>query len=413
MSKRRVVITGLGVVTSLGEAPDVLFSALCAGKSGVVPITRWNTTNYPTRFGGECTHFDPVKFGVDVREAKRMDRFGQFGLCAAISAVTDSGLDFSKEDSTRCGVIIGSGIGGIETLEEQKKVLDTRGLSRVSPFTVPRLMVNAASGNVSIRYGLHGPNYSIVTACATGSHSIGDAGRIIQSDMTDIMIAGGSEAALCELGMSSFMAIRALSTRNEAPQQASRPWDRDRDGFVMAEGAGIVVLEEYEHAVKRGAKIYAELVGYGLSADAYHITQPEEEGKGASMAMNMAMKDAGISPEQVDYINAHGTSTPLGDKGETMAIKKSFGAHAHKVAISSTKSMLGHSLGAAGGIECVVMALMVKNDIVHPTINLDNPSEDCDLDYVPKVARNLKVNYALSNSFGFGGHNGCLLLKKV
>jgi 3-oxoacyl-[acyl-carrier-protein] synthase II len=413
MSKRRVVITGLGVITSLGESHDEMWEALCAGKSGIGPITRWDASKYTVRFGGECAKFDVTKYGVDVREAKRLDRFAQFGLAAAVSAVTDSGLDFSKEDPYRAGVVIGSGIGGIETLEEQNKVLVTRGLSRVSPFTVPRLMVNAASGNVSIRYKIHGPNTAVATACATGSNAIGDAMRYIQHEQADIMIAGGSEAALCELGMASFIAARALSTRNDDPARASRPWDKDRDGFVMAEGAGVVVLEEYEHAKRRGARIYAELVGYGMSGDAHHITAPCENGEGAARAMENALRDARLAPEQVDYINAHGTSTPLGDLAETKAVKTTFGAHARKVAVSSTKSAMGHLLGASGGVEAVIAAMSVNRNLIPPTLNLDNPDAECDLDFVPHKARDKRVEVAMSNSFGFGGHNASLVMRKV
>ncbi len=411
--KRRVVITGLGCVTSLGESADELFDNLCAGKSGIGPITRWDASKYPVRFGGECSKFDVTRFGVDGREAKRMDRFGQFGLAASIAAVRDSGLDFQKEDPFRCGVIIGSGIGGIETLEEQNRTLIERGVSRVSPMTVPKLMVNAASGNVSIMFGINGPNTAVATACATGANAVGDAARFIQHDQADIMIAGGAEAALCELGMASFCAARALSTRNDAPQRASRPFDRDRDGFVMAEGAGVLVLEEYEHAIKRGARIYAELVGYGMTGDAHHITAPEPSGKGAIAAMTYALKDAGVSVEAVDYINAHGTSTTLGDIAETKAVKALFKDHAHKLAVSSTKSALGHLLGASGGVEAVVAALTVHRNIIPPTINLENPDPECDLDYVPNTARENRITYALSNSFGFGGHNASLLFKKV
>jgi 3-oxoacyl-[acyl-carrier-protein] synthase II len=410
---RRVVITGLGVITSLGEAVDEMWDSLCAGRSGVRMISRWDASKYPVRFGGECTSFDITNYGIDKRESKRLDRFGQFGVAASINAVKDSGIDFNVEDRYRCGVIIGSGIGGIETLEEENKILIERGVSRVSPFTVPRLMVNAASGNVSIIFGIHGPNTAVATACATGSNAIGDAMRYIQHDQADIMIAGGSEAALCSLGMASFCAARALSTRNDDPQRASRPWDKDRDGFVMGEGAGVVVIEEYEHAKKRGARIYAELVGYGMSGDAYHITQPEENGKGASMAMNYALKEAKISPDQLDYINAHGTSTPLGDLAETKAIKSSFGDHARKVAISSTKSHLGHLLGASGGVEAVITSMAVHHNLLPPTINLEHPDPECDLDYVPLRARDKRVVYAMSNSFGFGGHNATLLFKKV
>jgi len=412
MSKRRVVITGLGVITSLGETVDGMWENVCAGKSGITPITRWDASQYPVRFGGEIPKFDVTQYGIDVREAKRLDRFGQFGLAASVNAVKDAGLDFTKENSARCGVLIGSGIGGIETLEEQHKILNERGVSRVSPFTVPRLMVNAASGNVSIMFGLKGPSTAVATACATGSNAIGDASRFIQFDMCDVMIAGGSEAALCLLGMGSFCAARALSTRNDNPAAASRPFDKDRDGFVMAEGAGVVILEEYEHAKKRGAKIYAELVGYGMSGDAFHITAPLEDGSGAAMAMRNALADASISPDSIDYINAHGTSTPLGDIAETRALKSTFGPHAKKLAVSSTKSQLGHLLGASGGVEAVITSMAVHRNLMPPTINLENPDPECDLDYIPHKPRDRKITYAISNSFGFGGHNACLLLKK-
>jgi 3-oxoacyl-[acyl-carrier-protein] synthase II len=420
---RRVVITGLGVITSLGENADLMWDGLCAGRSGIANITRWDPGKCPTKFGGECAKFDVTRYGEDIRTARRMDRFAQFGLAASVVAVNDAGFDWTRENETglkipdeersRYGVIIGSGIGGIETLEEQKKVLDTRGLNRVSPFTVPRLMVNAASGNVSILFRMQGPNTAVATACATGSHAIGDAMRFIQHDLADVMIAGGAEAALCEVGMASFSAARALSTHNEAPQRASRPWDKGRDGFVMAEGAGVVVLEEYEHAKKRGARIYAELMGYGMTGDAYHITAPEEQGKGAAMAMNLALRDARMSPDAITYINAHGTSTPLGDLAETRAVKTSFGPSARKVAISSTKSQLGHLLGASGGVEAVVTALAVHRNLIPPTINLDDPDPECDLDYTPHKARDLKVSAAMSNSFGFGGHNASLVMRKV
>src|SRR5947209_14310457 len=346
-----------------------------------------------------------TKKGVDQHEAKRMDRFAHFGLAASVTEVGDSGLDFARETIHRGGVMIGSGIGGIETLEEQKKILDSRGVGRVSPFTVPRLMVNAASGNVSIRFGIHGPNSAVATACATGSNAIGDAARYIQHDQADVMIAGGSEAALCSLGLGSFCAARALSTRNDDPQRASRPWDKDRDGFVMGEGAGVVILEEYEHAKKRGARIYAELVGYGMSGDGYHITAPDEQGRGAIKAMQLALKDAAVSGDVVDYINAHGTSTPLGDVAEARAIKATFGDYARKLAISSTKSCMGHLLGASGGVEAILTSLAVQRNLIPPTANLESPGEECDLDFVPNKARDLKVQYAMSNSFGFGGHN--------
>ncbi len=418
MSRRRVVFTGLGVVTSLGESVEEMWDNLCAGKSGIGPITRWDASAFPTRFGGECTNFDITRYDIsryssERLQPKRLDRFGAFGIAASVSAVNDANIDFEKTDRYRCGVIIGSGIGGIETLEDQNKILNTRGMSRVSPFTVPRLMVNAASGNVSIIFRLYGPNTAVATACATGANAIGDAARYIQHDQADLMIAGGSEAALCALGLGSFCAARALSTRNDDPQRASRPWDKDRDGFVMGEGAGVVVLEELEHAKKRGAKIYCELVGYGMSADAYHITAPDEQGHGASRAMDLALRDAALSSDQIDYINAHGTSTPLGDLAEARAIKHFFGDHAKKLAISSTKSELGHLLGASGGVEAVISALVIQRNLIPPTINLDNPDAECDLDFIPHKARERHVAVAMSNSFGFGGHNASLLLKKL
>ena len=419
MSKRRVVITGLGVVTSLGETADEMWDNLVAGNSGIRLVTRFDMSTYSVRFGAECTDFDVTRYAPEMAkytddklQPRRLDRFGQFGIAAALSAVKDASLDFSKEDTHRCGVIIGSGIGGIETLEEQNKILVSRGVTRVSPFTVPRLMVNAASGNVSIIFGINGPNTAVATACATGSNAIGDAMRYIQFDMADVMIAGGSEAALCELGMGSFIAARALSTRNEEPTKASRPFDKDRDGFVMGEGAGVVILEEYEHAKARGARIWSEVVGYGMSGDGYHITAPPEDGRGAARAMQNALKDAGISTDQIDYINAHGTSTPLGDLAETRAIKTVFADRAKKVSISSTKSQLGHSLGASGGVEAIISSLAVHRNMIPPTINLDNPDPECDLDYTPHKAKEKKIQYSMSNSFGFGGHNATLIFKK-
>ncbi|HEX4796900.1 MAG TPA: beta-ketoacyl-ACP synthase II [Humisphaera sp.] len=413
MARRRVVVTGLGVITSLGENHDEMWDNLCAGVNGIGPVRRWDCSKYPVRIGGECLNFDIANYGMDVREAKRLDRFAQFAVGASVSAVKDAGLDFTKEDPTRCGVLVGTGIGGIETIEEQNKILISRGVSRVSPFTVPRLMPNAGSGNVSIFFHIHGPNTSVSTACATGSNAIGDAARFIQFELADVMIAGGSEAALCELGLASFCATRGLSTRNDDPAHASRPWDKDRDGFVMAEGAGVVVLEEYEHAKRRGARIYAELIGYGMSGDGCHITAPEPEGKGATLAMRLALKDAAIAPDAVDYINAHGTSTPLGDLAETKAIKATFGDHARKVSISSTKSQLGHLLGASGGVEAVVACLAAYRNLIPPTINLHTPDPECDLDYTPNKAKDRKIDVAMSNSFGFGGHNAVLLFKKV
>lgn len=415
MSRRRVVITGMGLVTSLGENVDEVWDKLCAGQSGITLIKRWDTAakKFPVLIGGECLSFDVTKYGVDVKEARRLDRFGQFGIAASVSAVRDSGIDFSKEDRFRCGVLIGTGIGGIETLQEQTYTLAERGVSRVSPFTVPRLMANAAAGNVSIMFGLNGASCSVATACATGADAIGGALRSIRHGYADVMIAGGSEAALCEVGLASFCAARALSTRNDDPARASRPWDKNRDGFVMGEGAGVLVLEEYEHAKQRGAKIYAELIGYGATSDAYHITAPHEEGIGASAAMREALRDAGVNPEDIDYINAHGTSTMLGDVAETKAVKTVFGSHAQKLAISSTKSQLGHLLGASGGIEAIFTTLAVQKNLIPPTINLDEPGEGCDLDYVPHKARDKKVTIAMSNSFGFGGHNGSIVVRKL
>ena len=422
MQRRRVVITGLGLVTSHGEKVDEVWNKVCAGESGIGPITRWDVSSYPTRFGGECATFDLLRYadefarlsgGEERLQPKRLDRFAQFAMAASMNAVTDAGVDFSKEDRYRCGVVIGSGIGGIETIEEQNKVLNARGVRKVSPFTVPRLMANAGSGNVSILYHLYGPNTTVATACATGLNAIGDAARFIQHELSDVMIAGGSEAALCELGLGSFCAARALSTRNDDPQHASRPWDKDRDGFVMSEGAGIVILEEYEHAKRRNARIYAEIVGYGMSGDGYHITAPDPEGGGAKQAMRLALKDSGLNPDAIDYINAHGTSTPLGDVAETKAVKATFSEHSKKLAMSSIKSAMGPLLGAAGGVASVFTSLTIQRNLLPPTINLFEPDPECDLDYVPNKARDRKVDYAMANSFGFGGHNASIIFKKV
>ena len=414
--RRRVVITGLGVITSLGEDVATLWDGLLAGKSGIRPITRFDTAEFAVKFGGECSDFRPENHGIDSREAKRLDRFAQFGIAASRQAVADSGIDFAKGDPFRQGVLLGTGIGGIETLQDAARTLMEKGPKRLSPFTVPRLMGNAASGNVSILYGLRGPNTAVATACATGANAIGDATELIRGDKADVMIAGGSEAALCELGLGSFIAARALSHRNEEPELASRPWDVDRDGFVQAEGAGVIILEEYEHAKRRGARIYAEVVGYGMTADAFHITAVIEDGSGAAQAMRLALADAGISGGDVSYVNAHGTSTPIGDPAETAAVKSAFGeAAARKTMLSSTKSMLGHSLGATGGVETVICALTVQNDVIPPTINLQTPDVEhgCDLDYCPGSARETNVKIAMNNSFGFGGHNATLILKKV
>ena len=412
MTERRVVITGMGLVTSLGEDVETVWKHVCDGKSGVKLITGFDVQKYPVKIGGEITDFDPTKY-LDKREAKRIDRFALFALAAAISAVNNSGIDMEKIDRDRCGVIVGSGIGGLGELEKEHLKLIERGPDRVSPFCVPKLMVNAASANVAINYNLRGSNTAVVTACASAAHAVGDALRQIQNSDADIMIAGGSEAALTRLGLASFCALKALSQRNDDPQGASRPFDRDREGFVLSEGAGIVVLEEYEHAKKRGAKIYAEMLGFGMSCDATHITAPEPDGKGACRAMITALKNAKVAPQEVDYINAHGTGTQLNDISETNAMKSVFNRYAKSVSISSTKSHLGHLLGASGGVELVISALAVDRNIVPPTINLENPDEKCDLDYTPLTAREKKIDYAMSNSFGFGGHNASIVIGKL
>jgi 3-oxoacyl-[acyl-carrier-protein] synthase II len=411
MQDRRIVITGLGLVTSLGLEVNGVFDALVNGRSGIHSIQRFDTEAYAVKFGGEITQWQCTN--IDPREAKRLDRFGQFAMNAAIDAVKDSGLDFTQEDCWRCGAMIGSGIGGMEEFESgYRKMLD-KGPDRVSPFMVPKLMCNAACGNVSIYYGLKGPNAAVTTACASGGHAIAAAFDAIRSNQADIMVAGGSEAALTPLGTACFIALKALSRRNDDPAAASRPWDKDRDGFVLSEGAGILVLEEYEHAKARGARIYAELLGYGSSADGSHITAPDPEGRGAAHAMNSALRCGGVNPDQVVYINAHGTSTELGDVAETCAVKRTFGDHAYKLIVSSTKSMTGHLLGASGGVEAVFTVKTIETGMVPPTINLDEPGEGCDLDYVPNTARQVDVPMAMSNSFGFGGHNVSLLLARV
>ena len=411
--KRRAVVTGLGVVTSLGRHIETFWDRIVRGESGVGPITLFDVAGYRVQFGGQV-HWDAENEGIATpKELKRLDRFTQFALASAKDAVTDSGLDFSQEDPFRCGVVIGSGIGGLWEFEVQEERLLHKGIDKVSPFTIPKLMVNSASGHVSSLYGIKGPNFAVATACASAANSIGSALRAIQYGDADVMVTGGSEAALTPIGLAGFQNMRALSFRGDSPQQASRPFDVDRDGFVLAEGAGVVVIEELEHARKRGARIYAELKGYGASGDAGHITQPDDEGRGAGRAMAMALEDSGLAADAVQYINAHGTSTPLGDKAETAAVKRVFGEHARRVAISSTKSQLGHTLGASGGIELVICALSIARGVLTPTINLDNPDPECDLDYVPKVARDAKVDVVMSNSFGFGGHNGSLVLARI
>ena len=406
---RRVVITGLGAITPVGNNVETFWSNLKKGVSGVRKIEAFDTTGYDCQIGGEVRGFDPKPFFSNPKDIRRTDRFAQLALAAAKMALENSGIDLEKLNRDRFGVIVSSGIGGLKTLEDQYRVLVTKGPSRNSAFTIPMLISNMASGLISMEYGLHGPNMCIVTACATSNNAIGESWRTIKFGDADIFLAGGSEASIVALGLAGFSAMRALSTRNDEPERASRPFDRDRDGFVMSEGAGVVVVEELEHAKARGAKIYCELAGYGLSADAYHMTAPPPNGEGAARAMQLALEHARISPDQVDYINAHATSTDIGDLCETRAIKKVFGDYAHKVSISSTKSMTGHLLGGAGGVEMAACALAIRDSVIPPTINLENPSEECDLDYTPNVAREKKVRVVLNNSFGFGGHNATLV----
>ncbi len=414
MNRRRVVITGLGCVTALGESADGVFTALCQAKSGISRVESFDVTEFPVKFGGEIKNFAPKKY-INPREAKRMDRFTQFAVASAVQAVADSGIDFETENEHRIGVLVGTGIGGIKEIEDQHRRIIEKGPRKVSPFCVPRLMGNAASGCISILYGLKGPNMCIVTACASASHSIGEAFYSIIADRCDVMIAGGAEAALTPIGLASFCSLKSLSTRNDNPQIASRPFDKDRDGFVLSEGGGIVILEEYEHAKKRGTRIYCELLGYGANCDGYHITAPDPDGKGAAEAMRLALADAGIEPEKIDYINAHGTSTELNDIAESLAIKSVFGKHAYKLAVSSTKGCLGHLLGASGAVEVIVMAKVIEKSVIPPTANLENIDKRCDpkVDYVPREARQANVDFTLSNSLGFGGHNCCLVIGKL
>ncbi|HWX16636.1 MAG TPA: beta-ketoacyl-ACP synthase II [Chthoniobacterales bacterium] len=406
---RRVVITGLGAITPVGNNVETFWSNLKKGVSGIRKIEAFDTTGYDCQIGGEVRGFDPKPFFGNPKDIRRTDRFAQLALAAAKMALENSGIDLEKLNRDRFGVIVSSGIGGLKTLEDQYTVLVTKGPSRNSPFTIPMLISNMASGLISMEYGLHGPNLCIVTACATSNNAIGESWRMIKFGDADVFLAGGSEASIVAIGLAGFSAMRALSTRNDEPERASRPFDRDRDGFVMSEGAGVLVVEELEHAKARGAKIYCELTGYGLTADAYHMTAPPPNGEGAARAMQLALDHARISPNQVDYINAHATSTDIGDICETRAIKKVFGDHAHKVSISSTKSMTGHLLGGAGGVEMAACALAIRDSVIPPTINLENPSEECDLDYTPNVAREKKVRVVLNNSFGFGGHNATLV----
>ena len=412
MSKRRVVVTGLGIISPVGNTVDVAWSNILAGKSGIGPITGFDVADFPVRFGGEVRDFDVSAF-IAKKDARRMAGFIHYGIAAASHAIEESGIEISDANARRAGVAIGSGIGGLHGIEIAYQSFLDGGPRKISPFFVPGNIINMIAGNLSIMYGLKGPNIAIVTACTSATHSIGIAARTIAYGDADIMIAGGAEMATCPTGVGGFSSARALSTRNDDPVAASRPWDRDRDGFVLSDGAGVLVLEEYESARARGAEIYAEIAGFGMSGDAYHMTQPSEGGEGAAQCMDAALADAGLNHGDVDYINAHGTSTPAGDVAETQAIKRSFGDLAGKVAISSTKSMTGHLLGAAGGIEALFSILALRDQVAPPTINLENPDPDCDLDYVPNTAREMKIDVAMSNSFGFGGTNGTLIFRRM
>jgi 3-oxoacyl-[acyl-carrier-protein] synthase II len=412
LSRRRVVVTGLGIVSPVGTGVAEAWSNIVAGKSGIARITRFDASAYASTIAGEVKGFDPARY-VSPKEVRRFDTFIHYGLAAAVEALKDSGLDLDRENREAIGVCIGSGIGGLPMIEDTHNALLAGGPRKISPFFVPGSIINLISGQLSIMYGLKGPNLALVTACTTANHSIGEAARHIEYGEADVMVAGGSEACICALGVGGFCAARALSTRNDDPAGASRPWDKDRDGFVLGEGAGVLMLEEYEHAKARGAKIYCELAGYGVSADANHITAPCEDGAGAVRCMDNALRNAGLDRDEVDYINAHGTSTPLGDVAETIAIKNCFGDHARKVAISSTKSMTGHLLGAAGGVESVFSVLALRDQVAPPTINLYEQDPQCDLDYVPNTARRMRIDVALSNSFGFGGTNGSLVFRKI
>jgi 3-oxoacyl-[acyl-carrier-protein] synthase II len=405
------VVTGVGLVSPLGIGTQANWEALCAGRSGIGPITRFDASQFSARIAGEVKGFNPLAF-VDKKDVKKMDIFIQYAIAASQFAMDDAGLSVTEDIATRVGVFIASGIGGFTTIEREHKALIEGGPRRISPFFIPASIINLAAGQVSIRFSAKGPNSATCTACSASAHAIGDAFEIIRRDDADVMIAGGSEAAITPMGVGGFAAMRALSTRNDEPDRASRPFDQERDGFIMGEGSGVVILEELEFAKERGATIYAELVGYGMSADAFHITAPSEDGDGGMRVMSAALRDAGVTPDKVDYINAHGTSTPFNDKLETLAIKRLFGEHAHQLAISSTKSMTGHLLGAAGGLEAGITVLAVKHQVIPPTINYEYPDPECDLDYVPNIKRSAKIDYALSNSFGFGGTNGVLLFKR-
>ena len=412
MSKRRVVVTGLGMVSPVGSTVPSAWAAVLRGESGIAPVTRFDVSAFPVRFGGAVRDFDVAQY-IPPKEARRMDDFMHYGVAAGVQAVADSGLDFSKADPTRCGAVCGAGIGGLGTIEaEYGEYLKANNPRKISPFFVPATIINMIAGHLSIRYGLQGPNLGVVTACTTSTHAIGLGMRTIQYGDADVIIAGGGEMATTRCGLGSFGQAKALSTRNDAPTEASRPWDKDRDGFVLSDGGGAMVLEELEYARARGARIHAELVGFGMSGDAYHITAPPEDGEGARLAMVNALKDASLNATDVQYINAHATSTPLGDKAETVAMKRAFGEHARRVAISSTKSMTGHLLGAAGVVEAIFSVLAIRDGVAPPTINYRTPDPECDLDYVPNTARRMKIDVSLSNSFGFGGTNGSLIFRR-
>jgi 3-oxoacyl-[acyl-carrier-protein] synthase II len=412
LSRRRVVVTGLGTVCPVGNSVKEAWTNIQAGKSGITRITRFDASPFASQIAGEVKNFD-VGQVLSPKEARRLDVFIHYGIAAAVEAIRDAGLEANPKNAERIGLNIGSGIGGLTIIEETHRAMIQGGARKISPFFIPSAIINMISGNISIMYGFKGPCLAMVTACTTANHCLGDSARLIEYGDADIMVAGGSEAAICSLGIGGFSAARALSTRNDDPATASRPWDKDRDGFVLGEGAGVLVLEELEHASSRGAKIYCELAGYGVSADAHHITAPCEDGEGAARGMLNAMRNAGINPDQVDYINAHGTSTPLGDMAETIAVKRCFGGHAKRLAISSTKSATGHLLGAAGGVEAIFSVLAIRDQVAPPTINLFNQDPQCDLDYVPNTARSMKIGVAMSNSFGFGGTNGTLIFRAV
>ncbi len=412
MSKRRVVVTGLGIVSPVGSTVATAWDAVLNGKSGIGPVTRFDVSNFPVRFGGAVKDFDVAQY-IPAKEARRMDEFMHYGVAAGMQAVTDSGIDFTKTDPALCGAVCGAGIGGLWTIEEDHTAyLNANSPRKISPFFIPAAIINMIAGHLSIKYGLKGPNLGVVTACTTSTHAIGLGMRTIQYGDADVIIAGGGEMATTRTGLGGFGQAKALSTRNDAPTEASRPWDKDRDGFVLSDGGGAVLLEELEHAKKRGARIYAELVGFGMSGDAYHITAPPEDGEGARLAMVKSLADAHLNPTDVQYVNAHATSTPLGDKAETTAMKRAFGAYAKQLAVSSTKSMTGHLLGAAGVVEAIFSILAIRDAVAPPTINYHTPDPECDLDYVPNTARQMKIDVALSNSFGFGGTNGSLVFRR-